>query len=66
MMSTVSGSNDFNALTINYLKACIDAEHNAFVKTSKNTVIDQYEEAHTNDFCQFAHDGATLLNKDKC
>ena len=27
--------------------------------------MDHYEEANQNCFCQFVHDGATLLNKDK-
>ena len=66
MMNVVAGSKDFQTLTINHLKACVNAEHNAFVKAAKNKVIDHYEEAHQHLFFQFTHDRATLLNKDKC
>ena len=65
MMNVVSGSNDCNALTINHLKARVNAECNAFVKAVKNVVMDHHKEVHQNTFCQFMHDGATLLNKDK-
>ena len=36
MMNVVAGSNDFQTLTINHLKACVNAEHNTFIKAAKN------------------------------
>ena len=42
MMNTVAEANDFQTLTINNLKVHINAEHNAFVKGTKITVMDHY------------------------
>ena len=39
-MNLVAGENDFQTLTINHLKACVNAECNAFVKAAKNIVMD--------------------------
>ena len=39
---------------------------NVFEKVDLKAVIEYYEEGNENHFCQFAHDGATLINKDKC
>ena len=36
------------------------------MKAIKKVVLEHYEEGHQNRFCQFAHDGATLKNKDEC
>ena len=66
MMNVVAVSNDFQTLTINHLKAHVNDERNTFIKAAKKIVMDHYEEAHKNSLCQFTHDGAILLNKDKC
>ena len=43
----------------------MNAEHNAFKKAARKVALDHCEEANENLFCQFAHDGAVFLNKDK-
>ena len=65
MMNDVSGENEFKPLTIPHLKIFLNAEHNTFKKASRQEVLDHHEEANENQFCQFTHDGATLLYKDK-
>ena len=49
MMNTVAGSNEFQTLTINHLKAHANAEC-TFIKAARNIVMDHYEEAHQNNF----------------
>ena len=65
MMNDVAGDIDFKPLTIPHLKICVNAEHDAFKKSTRQAALDHQEEANENLFCQFVHDGATLLNKDK-
>ena len=65
MMKNVAGDNELSTLTIPNLKVCIGAEHNTFIKAAKQVVLEHWEESHQNKFAQFAHDGATLKNKDK-
>ena len=66
MMDNVSGENEFNSLTIQHLKICLNAECNAFKKSSCQVALDHNEEATENRFCHFVHDGDVLMNKDKC
>ena len=63
MMNDVSGENEFKPLTIPHLKIFLNAEHNTFKKASRQEVLDHHEEANQNQFCQFPHDGTTLLNE---
>ena len=65
MMNTVSGENELESLNIPHLKMCLNAEYNAFKKAAHKSVLDHHKEASLNQFFQFAHDGATLLDKDK-
>ena len=64
-MNTVSEEKAFKPLTIPQLKIYLSTEHNEFKKDADHVALDHHEEAHENQFCQFACDGATLLNKDK-
>ena len=43
----------------------LNAEFDAFKKSSRQEVLDHYEEGNENRFYQFAHDCSALLNKDK-
>ena len=65
-MNGGAGENELKPLTIPHLKICLNSECNTFKEATHKAVIDHYEEASLNQFFQFAHDGATLLNKDKC
>ena len=65
MMNAVAKHNKFKSFRIPHLKTRLNAEHDTFKKSTRQAVLDHYEEANENCFCQFAHDGATLLNKDK-
>ena len=44
---------------------CLNAKHNTFKKAVRQAELDHYEEENENRFCQFAHDGDALLNKEK-
>ena len=57
--------NEFASLKIPHLNAYLNSEHRAFKKMVKQEVLDHYEEANQNCFCQFVHDGTTLMNKEK-
>ena len=50
MMSTISGKNKFNSLTIPHLKKKLNAEHDTFEKAARKVVLDHYEEANENSF----------------
>ena len=65
-MQTVAGANDFSTLTIERLTAHVKAEHEMLKQGMKKVAMDHCEEGYRNQFCQFAHDGVTLKNKDKC
>ena len=41
----------------------MNAEHKTFKKAACQAVLDHYEEANENSFCQLVHDGDALLNK---
>ena len=65
MMYSVAGENDLKSLKIPQLKMCLNDEHNLLNKETRQEVLDHYEDANENSFCQFAHYSATLLKKDK-
>ena len=65
MINYVAGEKDFKSLTIIHLKIHVNTEWNTFKKSSRQEVLDHHEKANKKQFCQFAHDVATLLNKDK-
>ena len=64
-MKTVARKNEFSTLTIANLKARVNAEHDAFIKSIKKVVLEHYEEGHHNRFFQFVHDGETLKNENE-
>ena len=66
LMHTISGENEVEILTINPLKMHVDEEWNTFKKYLRKEVNDHFIEAKGNRFCQFIHDGYSLLNKYKC
>ena len=47
------------------MKTCLNSEHNAFKKYARQEVLDHHEKANANQFYQFTHGGATLINKNK-
>ena len=54
MMNVVSGESDFKPLTTPHLKACLNAEHDAFEQASHQALPDHHEEANENQFSIFA------------
>ena len=65
MMKTVMGENEFSNSLIANLKACVNAEHNAFIKSIKQMVLEHCEEGHQDRFYQFTRGRLTLKNEDK-
>ena len=47
------------------MKTYLNVEHGTFKTFIKQEVLDHYEEANQNSFCQFVNDGATQMNKEK-
>ena len=44
---------------------CVKAGNEVLKQGMKKIAMDHCEEGHRNQFCQFAHDGATLKNRDE-
>ena len=65
IMETVAEENEYSTLTIPNLKFYVNTEHSTLMKAIKKVVLENYEKGHHDRFCQFAHDRATLKNKDK-
>ena len=64
-MNVVAGQNELKLLTTPHVKIHLNAENNAFTKAARKVVLGHNEEVSLNQFSQFTHNSATLLNKDK-